>query len=174
MVSTELEPVKNSPLTEKLLANARKSLSDVAEITGLSVQDVSERYAILFEERGWMTERQEERLLLIELGDLLADSRAVLKDAPIEQYASIARTVLANIKLIADRLDARRKVVDADIQQITRGQAHVFGEAFDLTLNHVVDGLMILHPDIERSEINDLVDEGMKMAKRKLEESIVG
>lgn len=172
MASTEIDTVKTNPLTEKLLANARKPLIETAQLLGMTVQQVAEKYATLFEDPDWRTARQNEQLLLIELGELLDDARKTLGQADIKDYSSVAGVVLKSIKLIADRLDARKKLVDADIQQITRGQAHVFGEAFDLTLNHVVKGLQTIYPEIDTDEVDALVSDGMVIAKKKLEEHI--
>lgn len=172
MPSTEIDIVNTNPLTEKLLANARKPLIETAQLLGMTVQQVAEKYSILFEDPDWRTSKQNEQLLLIELGEFLDDARKTLGQADIKDYSSVAGVVLKSIKLIADRLDARKKLVDADIQQITRGQAHVFGEAFDLTLNHVVEGLQTLYPEIDTDEVDALVADGMIIAKKKLEEHI--
>ena len=116
-MANEVEVLSRNAVTEKLLAHARKSLNEIHEITGLPVEELAERYSALFEERGWMTERQEERLLLIELGDVIADAKSKLKTAQIEDYASVARVVLQGMTLMANRMDARKKLVDDDINR---------------------------------------------------------
>jgi hypothetical protein len=172
-MGTELDTLKpETPLNAKLLANARRPLSETAKLLGMSVQQVSEKYSTFFDDPNWRTTLQNEQLIMMEAADVLDDARKVMAEADIRDYASIANVVLKSIKLIADRLDARKKLVEADIQQITRGQAHVFGEAFDLTLKHVVDGLAVLYPEIDKNDVDDLVDEGILIAKRKLEEHI--
>ena len=167
----EVEVINRNAVTEKLLANARKSLNEIHEITGLPVEEIAERYSILFEERGWMTERQEERLLLIELGDVIADAKAKLKTAHIEDYASVARVVLQGMTLMANRMDARKKLVDDDINRITRANARQFGQAYDIALRHIMDGLKAAHPDITDDEVDTLNIEGLNKAKKRLDKA---
>lgn len=161
--------LSRSALDERLLANARKSLREISEITGLPVEELAERFSVLFEERGWLTERQEERLLLIELADMLQDGRAMLKKAQIEDYASIYRAILANMTLMAQRMDQRRKLVDDDINRITHANARQFGAAYDVAMRHVVASLRATHPDITDEEIEQYSIEGLQKAKRALD-----
>ena len=176
MSDTEVDRIdareKRSAQTELLLQHARKSLNEISSLTGLSEMELSEKYARLFEDRGWRTERMEERLLLIELGDLLDDSKQRLKNATDDNYASVARVVLASITLIANRFDMRRKLVEEDITEITRANASLFGDAYDLALKHTVSGLRQLHPDITDDEVNELVREGLQLAKARLETKV--
>lgn len=161
-----------SALTEKLLRNARKSLNEISELTGLDTKDLAERYAQLFEDRGWLTERQEERLLIIELGDFISDAQKTLGDATMDQYAAIARVVLQGFSQIADRFDKRKKLVEDEINQITLANAKLFGQAFDLALQTITDGLMALHPDIKLEEIMELTREGLALADRRLQANV--
>lgn len=170
MAATDLALQRNA-LTEKLLQNARKSLKEVSEIIGLPVADIAERYALLFEERGWLTERQEERLLLIELADLIVDARIRLKNTEDRDYASVARVVLSSMQLMADRFDARKKLVDDDINRITTANARQFGMAYDIALTHIVNGLKMLHPEISDDEVDILSAEGLMKAKIRLQEA---
>lgn len=160
--------LSRSALDERLLANARKSLREISEITGLGVDELAERYSVLFEERGWLTERQEERLLLIELGDMLTDGKERLKQASLEDYASIYRAILANMTLMANRMDMRRKLVDDDINRITHANARQFGAAYDTAVNHIVASLRAAHPDITDEEIEQYSTEGLKKARNQL------
>lgn len=160
---------QRSALDEKLLRNARKSMTEISEITGLPVEDLAERYAILLEERGWMTERMEERFLLIELGDLLQEGREMLRKAQVEDYASIYKAVLGNLTLMANRFDQRRKLVDDDINKITHANARQFGEAYDIALSHVTASLRAAHPDITVDEIDQFSTEGLIKAKKALD-----
>jgi len=159
-------------LTEKLLANARKPLNQIAELTGLTPAQVSEKYAILFEDHGWMTERQEERLLIIELNDFIQDARERMKHASDEDYASIARVVNKGMADMALRLERRKKLVDDDINQITRANAKQFAHAYDIALSVVVEGLRKEHPEITDEEVALYSDAGLRRAKSVLDANV--
>lgn len=165
-------PEARSALTQTLIDNARSTLAEVAELTGLDVAVVTDKYSRLFEDRGWMTERMEERLLLIELGDLLKDSKKRLSSVEDKDYASVARVVLSSMTLMANRFDARKKLVEEDINEITRANARQFGEAYDIALRHITDGLRTLHPEITAQEVSELSKEGLLKAKARLERQV--
>lgn len=176
MSSTDLDRLdareKRNASTQLLLDNARKSLEEVAELTGMSTSEVAEKYARLYEDRGWMTERMEERHMLIELGDVLEDAKNRLKNVSDDNYASVARIVLGTLTAMFARIDARKKLVDDDISEITRANARQFGDAYDLALNHVVYGLRQLHPDITDDEVLVLSREGLAKAKERLNSKV--
>lgn len=176
MSSTDLDRIdareKRNASTQLLLDNARKSLEEVAELTGMSTSEVAEKYARLYEDRGWMTERMEERHMLIELGDVLEDAKTRLKNVSDDNYASVARIVLGTLAQMFARIDARKKMVDDDISQITRANARDFGEVYDMALNHVVYGLRKLHPDITDDEVLILSREALVKAKDRLNSKV--
>lgn len=172
-MSTDLVGVKErSAIDTMLLGNAKKSLSEISRLTGIPVADVSERLSVLLEDRGWRTDRQEERLLLIELEDLIEDSKQKLKDAQMSDYASIGRLVMSQMKFMMERIDNRRKLLDADLNQLTVNNARAFGSAYDIALSHVVKGLMMLHPEITLDEAQTLSREGLMLAKTELDKSV--
>jgi hypothetical protein len=161
-----------SALTEKLLKHARKSLQEVAQITGLDVRLVAEKYAKLFEDRGWMTDRQEERLLIIELGDLLADAKDRLENAEDKDYASIAKIVLSGLTLMANRFDNRKKLVEEDINLITQANARLFGSAYEIAVMEIAEGVMALTNDISFEDVMSLARSGLDKAKTMLEANV--
>lgn len=161
-----------SGLTEKLLRNARKSLDEVAKIVSLDVREVAELYAKLFEDRGWMTDRQEERLLIIELGDLLADAKIRLDAAEDKDYASIARIVLQGLTLMANRFDNRKKLVEDDINLITQANARLFGQAYEIAILHMAEGLVEIYPDMVFEDVMALAKEGLDKAKSLLQANV--
>lgn len=162
-------PEERSALTEKLLANARKSPQELAEITGLKPEDAVSRLAALLEDRGWMTERMEERLLIIELGDMIQDARKVLKRAEYdpENYANVANVVLKGFAQMAQRFDQRRKLVDADLEKVTASYARKMVEIVQEGAIQTIDRLTQLHPDIDRDFAEaQLRDDIMEVSRR--------
>lgn len=166
-MGSELE--SRSALDSKLLANARKSPAEIAEITGLPAEVVAERISVLLESRDWLSDRQQERLLLEEIADLKDMVMDRVRFADEKDFAGIANVALRTLKLISERLDSRRKLVDADINEITAAQARVFGQAFDLALAHVVG---VLGDGIEPEVVDATVQDGLKLAARSLESNV--
>lgn len=146
---------KRTAIDEKLLANARKSIAELAELTGLADTDAAERLSRLLEDKGWMSERQDERYMLIELGDLITDARARLKSASDEDYAGIAKIVLGAMQQMADRWDKRKKLVEEDIEAITQANARTFSAAYAAAMDVVFQEWRQLAPDVELSEAEE-------------------
>lgn len=159
-----------SAIDAKLLAYARKSPDEIAELTGLDARFVAERISFLLESRDWLSDRQQERLLLEEIADLKDMVMERVKFADEKDFAGIANVALRTLKLISERLDSRRKLVDADISEITQAQARLFGQAFDLALGHVVN---VLGSDVDPELVDVTVRDGLKRAAAKLESSVV-
>ena len=131
--------VSRSAMDSKLLSLARKSPVEIAELTGLDAGFVASRVSELLGSRDWLSDRQQERLLLeevSELKDLVMDALRQSGDAG--EFVATANVALRTLKLIGERLDSRRKLVDSDIEQITAAHARLFGRAFDVALQHIV------------------------------------
>jgi hypothetical protein len=159
-----------SAIDAKLLAYARKSPEEIAELTGLDARFVAERISFLLESRDWLSDRQQERLLLEEIADLKDMVMDRVKFADEKDFAGIANVALRTLKLISERLDSRRKLVDADIESITQAQARVFGKAFNLALEHVVG---VLGSGFEPEVVDATVQDGLRRAAKSLESSVV-
>ena len=168
-MGSELES-NRSAIDSKLLSLARKSPDEIAELTGLDSRFVAERISQLLESRDWLSDRQQERLLLEEIADLKDMVMDRVRFADEKDFAGIANVALRTLKLISERLDARRKLVDADIESITQAQARVFGKAFNLALEHVVD---VLGSDVEPEIVDATVQDGLRRAAKSLEASVV-
>jgi len=161
MSTMELE---RTDLDEKLLSLARKSPVEIAEATGLDSKYVAERIAYLLDSKDWLTDRQEERLLLIEAGARKDKACGMLEDVGPQEFAGVANVVLKSLRLVSERLDARRKLVDDDIQKITAAHAKIFAEAFDVALAFIVAGFKAFEGVPSDDEVDDLVEQGLKRA----------
>jgi hypothetical protein len=82
----------------------------------------------------------------------------MLNDVGPQEFAGVANVVLRSLRLVSERLDARRKLVDEDIAKITREHARVFALAFDTALNHIVEGLRANGDLVGLSEDGDIID----------------
>jgi len=156
--------IERSDLDEKLLSLARKSPVEIAEATGLEPGYVAERIAYLLDSKDWLTDRQEERLLLIEAAGLKDRAFSMLEDVGPQEFAGVANVVLKSLRLVSERLDARRKLVDSDIERITAAHAKVFAEAFDSALRFIVAGFKAFDGVPSDDEVDDLVEQGLKRA----------
>ena len=156
--------LERTNLDEKLLSLARKSPMEIAELTGLDPKYVAERVAYLLDSKDWLTDRQEERLLLIEAGSLKDRAFDMLDAVGPQEFAGVANVVLKSLRLVSERLDARRKLVDDDIQKITAAHAKIFAQAFDAALQYIISGFKAFEgvPGVE--EIDDLVEQGLRRA----------
>lgn len=166
---------RRKAIDSKILSNARKSMNEISELTGASPEYVAERLSELLAERGWLSERQEERLLIIEMSDVVSHAREKLEEAKYdnENYASIANAVFKGLELISKRMDARRTLVEEDISRITAANAKLFGHAMDIALSHIRGTLKELYPEVTDQMIDDLAMDGLRIAKKELDESTV-
>lgn len=156
--------LERTNLDEKLLSLARKSPVEIAAATGLDAAYVAERISFLLDSKDWLTDRQEERLLLVEAASLKDKAFGMLDAVEMRDFASVANVVLRSLKLVSERLDARRKLVDDDITRITAAHAKVFAQAFDAALQHIVAGFKAFDGVPADGEVDDLVEQGLKRA----------
>lgn len=171
-MSGEVEKVSRSrsALDEKLLRLARLSPVEIGEQTGLEPAVVAARVAELLESRDWLSDRQEERLLLVEAASLKDRALSALDGVEGSEFAQVANVVLRSMKLMAERLDARRKLVDADLDRISSAHARMFGEAFDVALSHVVG---VLGEGLDSEVVDAAVADGLRAAGELLSKRVV-
>jgi len=156
--------LERTNLDEKLLSLARKSPTEIAEATGLDAGFVAERIAYLLDSKDWLTDRQEERLILIEAATLKDKAFGMLEDVGPQEFAGVANVVLKTLRLVSERLDARRKLVDDDIQKITAAHAKIFAQAFDSALQYIISGFKAFDGVPSDEDVDDLVEQGLKRA----------
>lgn len=138
----EEERRTRSNIDRIILKNARQSLEDISSMTGMAPDEVAARLDTILRSRDYLSDRQEERLLIIEMGDLIDEMRNRMQGANDENYADIANVTLRGYEAIAKRLDARRKLAELDISEITRAQGELF-------LNIVVEALGMVANELE-------------------------
>jgi len=165
-----VEKVSRSALDEKLLRLARLSPVEIGEQTGLGAAAAAARIAELLESRDWLSDRQEERLLLVEAASLKDRAFAALDGVEGSEFAQVANVVLRSLKLVGERLDARRKLVDADLDRITSAHARMFGEAFDAALSHIVG---VLGEGLDPEVVDAAVADGLRAAGELLSKRVV-
>lgn len=143
----EEERRKRTNIDQMLLKNARLSPQEIAERTGLPVDRAMSRLYELLRTRDHLTDRQEERLLIIEMGELIDNIKGRMDSAPDQFYGDIAAVALRSYEAIAKRLDARRKLAELDISEITRAQGELFLAIIQEAVQEAILYLEELHPD---------------------------
>lgn len=164
--------LERTNLDEKLLSLARKSPAEIAEATGLDPKFIAERIAYLLDSKDWLTDRQEERLLLIEAASLKDRAFGMLDNVGPQEFAGVANVVLKSLRLVSERLDARRKLVDDDISRITAAHAKIFAQAFDAALMYIIAGFKAFDGVPDDADVDDLVEQGLKRAGSILDANI--
>lgn len=148
----ELAPLVESPaLNKMLLKNARKSLADISKLTGIPVDEVSERLTVLTESGSWRDDLQEEKLLLLEVGLLVDDIRTRMGRLSVEDegWASMARVQLAALKTLMEQVDKRRKAIDGKLALVTLQQASMMVEAFKMARDGAILSLKKKYPELD-------------------------
>lgn len=172
MTGTELTTRTASEKLVLRYVRQQLSVNEIAEQTGLALPDVLQKIDEILNSHSYLSMRQEEKLLIMEMQELVQDSKKRLENAAEENYAGIANVVIRAMKEVGTRFDVMRKSVEIDISQITTAQAHVFGGAFDAALKHIEDRFLENHPEIDRAEFDLYRRESMLVAKKKLEDSV--
>jgi hypothetical protein len=131
----EEERRKRSNIDRLLLQNARLSPNEIAEKTGLPVDRAMARL--------------HERLLIIEMGDLIDDMKARMQAAGDQFYGDIAAVTLRGYEAIGKRLEQRRRMNELDLAEITQAQGEMILAIFAETLHDQAQYLEELHPDSE-------------------------
>lgn len=165
------ERKKQSNIDRIILRNARKSYEEIHDATGVPVDEIAVRLDNLLTTRDHLTERQEERLLIIEMGDLIDDMKLRMEGAKEENYADIANVTLRGYEAIAKRLDARRKLTEVDIAEITRSQGQMFLAIMLEAIQRVTNRMEELHPDIE-FDIGSEIEEAFAIALPEAREEV--
>jgi hypothetical protein len=135
----------------------------MAERVGITPAEAAQRLAYIFKSRDQLTERQEERLIIIEMGDLIDEMRMRMSAAGDQFFGDIAAVTLRGYEAIAKRLDARRKATELDISEITRAQGEMFLAIMLESVNLVATRLEELHPDLD-FDIRGEIEEGFAIA----------
>lgn len=165
--------LERSALDSRLLSMARRSPVEIAEELNLEPGFVAERISFLLSSRDWLSDRQQERLLLEEVAGLKDQVFARLEGLDDRDFAQVANVALRTLKLVGERLDSRRKLVDSDIAQITAEQARLFGLAFDKALGFVVQRIKEAEGLPEPELVDVWVAEGLRLAAKELESNVV-
>lgn len=159
----EEERAKWSNIDRILLANARLSPEEMGEKVGIPAADAAFRIANLLKSRDYLTDRQEERLLILEMGTLIDEMKNRMSASQDQFFADIAAVTLRGYEAIGKRLEARRKATELDLSEITRAQGEMFLAIMAESVNLVATRLEEMHPDSD-FDIRAELEEGFAIA----------
>lgn len=145
----DAERKARSALDELLIRHARKSPQEIEEKTGVPAREAMERLGHLLTARDWMTERQEEKLLIMEMGDLIDETRVRMETVSEQYYSDTANVALRGYEAIGKRMDARAAITEMEMAEITRTQAEVYIETLNRTVQKTIEYIAEVYPDMD-------------------------
>lgn len=170
---SELERASRTALDQKLLTDSGTlSPAEIGEKYGLSASDVTQRVTALLNSRDWLTLRQMEMRLLIEIEDIKNEARDRLRGMDDESYGQTLKAVTGLFTLVQNTIVSRKKDIQIDLDELTAHHARMFGQAFDIALDYVKRRVVENNDGIDADEVDGYVRNGLRLAAKSLEERV--
>lgn len=169
----EADRKARSALDEMLLRNARKSPEEIEAKTGIPAREAMERIAHLLSARDYMTERMEEKLLILEMGDLIDETRTRMETVSEQYYSDTANVALRGYEAIGKRMDARAAITEQEMAEITRIQAEVYIETLNRLVSKTVDYIAEVYPEMD-TQLEEAIVSGFQKYLPEAYEEIKG
>lgn len=163
--------VERSDLDRLLLANAKKSLTELTELTGLPEADVAQRLSQLYESKGALTDLYRERVLIEELYELYDEIRDKAKNAAERNAAGLYNALRQVIIVMFERLEKARARNADDLATVNEAHARVMFAAIQLAFEKSVFELQKRYPDIEEGELEKIILESLPIAMQSISDS---
>jgi hypothetical protein len=159
-----------SVLDEMLIKAAAggKSGTEMEKLTGIPAAQAVLHVKQLLATRDIWTEHEQRLLLLAEMHEL-KDSLA--PHAIQAGDPESARLLLKTLEIIGKRLDGQQQVLDENMIKLSHFQERVLLRAMDTALNFAKEQLAEKYPNITRSELEELVADGLQKAKYEIEDN---
>ena len=162
--------VRGSSVLDDVLLKAAadgRSPMEMERISGIPAAQAVQHVKQLLDSRDVWTEHQQRQLLLSELHELKDSLRdQALKAGDIDS----ARLLLKSLEIIGKRLDAQQQTLDENVIKLSEYQQSVLLRAMDAALTFAKQQLEERYPQITRSELEELVADGLQHAKYQLME----
>lgn len=158
-----------SLLDETLLraAAAGKSGEEIERLTGIPAAQAVVHVKNLLARRDVWSDVERRQLLIHELNELkgsLQQNAVEFKD-PVS-----ARLLLQTLSELGRRLDAQQVQVDEQVLRLSEFQQGILLRAMDAALGFAKRELAERYPDIDAGELDELVGEGLMLAKAELQD----
>lgn len=148
------------------LAASGASGEEMEMKTGIPAPQAIDHVKQLMKKRDIWTEFEQRQLLLLELNELKDSLRA---NAVQMQDPDSARLLLKTLELIGKRLDSESTKINEDVLRLSEFQQKILLRAMDAALNFAKSQLAQRYPEVSRQELDELVAEGLQLAKAELE-----
>jgi len=167
---SSLTPFRGSSVLDDILLKAAadgRSPIEMERISGIPAAQAVQHVKQLLESRDVWTEHQQRQLLLNELHELKDSLREQsLKAGDLDS----ARLMLKSLEVIGKRLDSQQANLDENVIKLSNYQQSVLIRAMDTALQFAKDQLAERYPQITRSELEELVADGLQKAKYEIME----
>lgn len=137
-MGTELE---RTDLDKELLRNAKKSLTEISEITGLTEAQAATRLSELYADRGALYDLYRERALMEEMWEMKDALAERLENSDERNTAGMVNAWRSLAQLMLDRWDKAHERNKNDIERIDKFHAEVMGRALGSVLLLMVEKL---------------------------------
>lgn len=156
-----------SLLDETLLraAAAGKSGEEIERLTGIPAAQAVVHVKNLLQRRDVWSDVERRQLLIHELNELkgsLQQNAVEFKD-PVS-----ARLLLQTLSELGRRLDSQQVQIDEQVLRLSEYQQGVLLRAMDAALGFAKRELRERYPDVDVAELDELVGEGLMLAKLEL------
>jgi len=162
--------VRGSSVLDDILLKAAadgRSPIEMERISGIPAAQAVQHVKQLLDSRDIWTEHQQRQLLLSELHELKDSLRdQALKAGDLDS----ARLLLKALETIGKRLDSQQQTLDENVIKLSHYQQEVLLRAMDSALTFAKGQLAERYPEISRSELEELVADGLQKAKYELME----
>lgn len=167
---SSLQLHKGSSVLDDVLLKAAadgRSPMEMERISGIPAAQAVQHVKQLLDSRDVWTEHQQRQLLLSELHELKDSLRdQALKAGDMDS----ARLLLKSLEIIGKRLDNQQQTLDENVIKLSNYQQSILIRAMDTALSFAKDQLAERYPQITRSELEELVADGLQKAKYEIME----
>lgn len=157
----ELEVLPSNPLDMKLLAMADQSPEEISRrLNGvIRPRAVAARLVALTDMPDWLTAQRQDRVLTLRMQAILdqLEARGFDNDN--------AKTRLAVLKELGNRLDKRAAATNADLNTLYDNQGRIMAQAYDIALSYMKGAL---RDEIDPDRWDELSAEALKHAQTEL------
>lgn len=145
-----------------------KSGAEMENLTGIPAAQAVLHVKQILSTRDIWTEHEQRQLLLTELHELKDSlTEHAIKAGDVES----ARLLLKTLEVIGRRLDNQQQVLDENMIKLSHFQERVLLRAMDTALNFAKEQLAERYPEITKSELEELVADGLQKAKYEIEDN---
>lgn len=162
----------NGPMDRKLLAAAADGLSprEMARVVGdrISPEQAAQRVRSLLESRTWLTNVEQEALVLEGINDILGNLREWVSAGSIDHM----KVALTGLKMKLDHLSKNRISPEEAANIVTAGQARIMLSAIQVAMLSAADELSRRYPQVTGDEVRQLMLEALPGAVETVEQRI--